>query len=110
MPNKAATWLLICGFMLVQTSAASERNYIKKNERFCDNEKELCIDGTIAYEPNTRILSLRARVQKQTGPGEIRLAFSGTNRQGSLKKPSRLSRASCSSSTTSPKGESRCFS
>ena len=86
MPKKAATWLLICGFILVQTSAASERNYIKKNERFCDNEKELCIDGTIAYEPNTRILSLRARVQKQTGPGEIRLTFSGTNRRGSLKR------------------------
>ena len=86
MPKKAATWLLISGLMLVQTSAASERNYIKKNERFCDSDKVLCIDGTIAYEPNTRILSLRARVQKQTGPGEIRLNFSGSNRQGSLKR------------------------
>ena len=86
MPTRPATWLMISGLMLTQAASAAERNYIKKNERFCDSDKVLCIDGTISYEPNTRILSLRARVQKQTGPGEIRLNFSGTNRQGSIKR------------------------
>ena len=45
----------------------------------------VCLRGTIAYEPNVRILSINARVQKQTGPGELRLGFSGSNRQGMLR-------------------------
>ena len=63
------------------SAQAFERVYLKKSEDFCDSERVLCLRGSITYEPNFRVLSLRARVIKQTGPGEIRLYFSGTNRQ-----------------------------
>ena len=67
------------------SATALERHYIKKDEVFCDSTGILCLRGTIAYEPNHRILSLNARLQKQTGPGQLRLGFSGSNRQGLLR-------------------------
>jgi hypothetical protein len=61
---------------------AAERFYIKKSEIFCDTTGTLCLDGTLSYEPNSRIVSLRTRVQKQTGPGTLQIVLMGTDRQG----------------------------
>ena len=61
---------------------ASSRLYLKKNETFCSTGDVLCLRGTLWYEPNPRLLQIRARVLKQTGPGTIRMRFSGTNRSG----------------------------
>jgi len=70
---------------LAGPTSALERHYIRNNDVFCDVTKTLCLRGTITYEPTYRLLSLNARVQKQTGPGELRLGFSGSNRQGMLR-------------------------
>lgn len=66
---------------LSSVASALERYYLKKSEVFCDSQQTLCLRGSITYEPNLRLLSLNARVQKHPGPGELRLSFSGTNRQ-----------------------------
>lgn len=72
--------------MFTSAAFALERYYLKKSEVFCDTQQFLCLSGSITYEPNFRILELRARVQKQTGPGEIRLYFSGSNRLDQLRR------------------------
>lgn len=72
--------------MVAAPAAALERYYLKKSEVFCDTGHTLCLSGNITYERNSRLLSLRARVQKQTGPGKLRLYFSGTNRQDMLRR------------------------
>ena len=72
--------------LLVASGAvAAERLYIKKNETFCDSSGKLCLHGSFTYRVNSRIVSLNARVQKQTGPGEIQITLSGTNRQDMLR-------------------------
>lgn len=76
------------GLLLVLTAAAfaAELQYLKKSERFCDSSGTLCLYGKLTYRPNPRIVSLNARVQKQTGPGTIHIILSGSNLQGFLRR------------------------
>ena len=59
---------------------------MKKNETFCDSSGVLCLRGSLTYTVNSRIVSLKARVQKQTGPGVIHITLAGTNRQDMLRR------------------------
>jgi len=72
--------------MLATSAIAADRLYLKKNEVFCDTSKKLCLYGSITYRVNARIVSLNARVQKQTGPGDIYMILSGRNRQYDLRR------------------------
>lgn len=67
-------------------AAAEERHYIKKNEVFCDSSGRLCLDGSLWYLQNSRLLRLKARIRKQTGPGVIRMRLVGNNRLGDLRR------------------------
>jgi hypothetical protein len=73
--------------LLAATSIfAGERLYMKKNETFCDSSGVLCLRGSLTYQTNSRIVSLNARVQKQTGPGVIHITLAGTNRHDMLRR------------------------
>jgi len=59
---------------------AGEYYDLKRNERFCDLEEQLCIRGTLRYEVNSRLLRLSGRVKKTPGRGRLRIRLAGTNR------------------------------
>lgn len=67
-------------------NALAERHYLKKDEVFCDSNRQLCLHGTLSYNENPRVIELRARIQKQTGAGTLRLELTGTTRQGDLRR------------------------
>ena len=75
---------VLCLLFLALTAGASERHYLKKNERFCDENGVLCLRGTLSYDVNARLFSLNARVRSAPGPGQLRLRLSGRNRLGHL--------------------------
>lgn len=56
--------------------------YIERGGLICDTEQTVCLRGNLVYEPNPRLLRLRARVQFAPGPGELRILMTGTNRSG----------------------------
>ena len=66
-------------------SFAGERQYLKKKETFCDVTETVCLYGSLTYRVNSRIVSLNARVQKQTVPGVLHITLTGTNRQDVLR-------------------------
>ena len=72
--------------LLSATASGAHRVYLKKSEVFCDVAQVICLRGSLTYEPNSRILQLHARVQKQVRPGTIAMTFTGTNRLGVLKR------------------------
>lgn len=82
--NQQTTSLTItCSILLslLATNAhTEERLYLRKNETFCDSNRVLCLHGSLTYQPNSRIVSLNARVQKQTGPGTLLIILAGNNR------------------------------
>jgi hypothetical protein len=68
-------------FAAVELSA-SEIEYLKNSESFCDTTGEVCLRGTISYRVNSRVLQLRARLVKASGPGRLLIGVTGVNRLG----------------------------
>lgn len=61
---------------------ASEIEYLFRNDRVCDDTGAFCLSGTLSYQPNPRLLRLRARVQTAPGPGLLRIRLTGSTRLG----------------------------
>ncbi|MBL8201607.1 MAG: hypothetical protein JNK40_11585 [Chromatiales bacterium] len=74
------------GALLASTSALASRTlYLAENELICDGERIVCVDGTLGYEVNDRLLWLRGRVQATAVPGVLQITVKGTNRLGHVR-------------------------
>ncbi len=51
-----------------------------KNRLFCDEEKQLCILGWIAYEDHFNTIRIDGQLAERNVPGTVSLHFSGTTR------------------------------
>ncbi len=79
---------LLAGLLaaLAATAALASRTlFLAENELICDGERILCVDGTLGYDVNDRLLWLRGRVQSTTVPGTLRITVTGTNRLGHVR-------------------------
>lgn len=56
-------------------------DFFVRNGMICDDERTMCIRGTLAYYPNPRIIELRGRVSHAPGAGWVKILFAG-NRDG----------------------------
>ena len=52
------------------------------NSEFCDNERQVCLRGSLTYYVNPRLLTLRSRVEKAPGPGLLSFQLIGENADG----------------------------
>lgn len=85
---KRSTCLRALGLLAALASAtglASRTIYLAENELICDGERILCIDGTLSYDVNDRLLWLRGRVQATAAPGVLEITVTGTNRLGHVR-------------------------
>ncbi len=53
-----------------------------ENHLFCDEEKQLCLHGWIAYEDHFNTIRVDGQLAERSVPGTISLRFSGTTRAG----------------------------
>ena len=77
--------LFLTAVLMMSTIAqvlAAPREYLFRDKRVCDEEQVLCFRGTMSYEPNPRLVRLRARVRTAPGPGLLRIRLAGTNDLG----------------------------
>ena len=85
MTKKKSVLLYLLGvpaLCLAASAVAGPREYLFRNERVCDSERVFCFRGTLTYESNPHLLTLRARVQDAPGPGMLRIRVAGTNNLG----------------------------
>jgi len=59
--------------------------YLADDEVLCDGERLVCVDGTLGYEVNDRLLWLRGRVLFSTVPGLLQITVKGSNRLGHVR-------------------------
>jgi hypothetical protein len=72
----------LAALALAETLRAGPIDYLFRDERVCDEDRDFCMVGTLSYRINPRLLRLRARVQKAPGPGLLRIRLRGETRQG----------------------------
>lgn len=78
----------VAGLLAALASAgvlASRTLYLAEDEAICDGERLVCIDGTLSYDVNDRLLWLRGRVQFTTVPGLLQITVKGSNRLGHVR-------------------------
>jgi hypothetical protein len=67
------------------TALAARTLYLARDEVICDARRIICIDGTLSYDVNDRLLWLRGRVQAATAPGLLQITVRGSNRLGHVR-------------------------
>lgn len=85
MRHRVATVLL--AFLGASTAIAGPvETIIGKNVLFCDDGMSACLRGTLTYRSNPRMLDLRSRVQRATGPGVLKIRLVGENADGHTRR------------------------
>jgi hypothetical protein len=56
--------------------------YLARAERLCDAERTACVDGTLTYRVNSRVLWLNGRLGTSPGPGAFVITLTGATRLG----------------------------
>ena len=70
----------------VGANAGPSETIIGKNALFCDDNDRVCLRGTLSYRANPRMLDLRSRVQKASGPGLLKIRLVGENADGHTRR------------------------
>ena len=69
--------LLVCA-----PAVAARVVYLARTERLCDAERIACVDGTLTYRVNSRVLQLNGRLGTSPGPGTFVITLIGATRLG----------------------------
>lgn len=82
---RARCLAVLLAALVPATALASRTLFLARNELICDGGRILCIDGTLTYEVNPRLLWLSGRVQSTAVPGVLKITVRGTNRLGHVR-------------------------
>lgn len=85
MRHLHAAFLLVL-FSVPAAIAGPSETIIGKNVLFCDDGNSVCLRGTLTYRSNPRMLDLRSRVQRATGPGLLKIRLVGENADGHTRR------------------------
>lgn len=78
--------IMTLGFTLTSTPALASRTlYLADEELICDSDRVICVDGTLSYDVNERLLWLRGRVRFTTVPGLLQITVKGSTRLGHVR-------------------------
>jgi hypothetical protein len=86
--NKRSSTAIAAGLLTLlaaNTALASRTLYLAEDELICDGARLVCVDGTLGYSVNDRLLWLRGRVQFTTVPGVLQITVKGSNRLGHVR-------------------------
>jgi len=74
-----ATMLAVLA-MLPMPAAADGPDLLLRQKRLCNQEQSFCLNGTVLYYPNSRVIELSGRVARAPGPGWVSILFRGSDR------------------------------
>ena len=63
-------------------SAAPGLRFLVRSETVCDADRILCLEASVTWEPNERLIQLYGRVEATARPGDFVLVFKGHARHG----------------------------
>ncbi len=77
--------LAVLTLLMPPAALAARILYLAREERLCDAADTICVDGTLRYDVNRRLLRLRGRIAFAPGPGRLEIWLRGSNRLGHVR-------------------------
>jgi len=77
--------LAVLALLVPGAALAARFLYLARDERLCDAAESICLEGTLGYDVNSRLLWLRARIAFAPGPGRLEIWLRGSNRLGHVR-------------------------
>ena len=74
--------LAVAALLASAPVAASRFHYLARGERLCDAAELACVQGSLTYHVNPRVLWLHGRLKTSPGPGTLAIRVRGTTRLG----------------------------
>jgi len=75
--------IILLGLLVSPVAESGPRERITAvNATLCDTENRVCLRGTLTYYANPRLVELRSRVLRASGPGLVILRLAGENALG----------------------------
>ncbi|MEE4163363.1 MAG: hypothetical protein V2I25_12730 [Woeseiaceae bacterium] len=75
--------IILLGLLVSPAAESGPRERITAvNSTLCDTENRVCLRGTLTYYANPRLVELRSRVLRASGPGLVTLRLAGENALG----------------------------
>lgn len=65
-------------FWLFSFPATAAWETILSTSSICDQQGRVCLQGTIRFESNSKIMEIQARLHRTAGPGTLTFEFFGT--------------------------------
>lgn len=84
-PRRAALAVALVALAAAANAEASRLLWLARDERLCDEGGLACLDASLSYDVNDRVLWLRGRVTGAPGPGRLGIVVRGTNRLGHVR-------------------------
>ena len=81
-PADIGRGLLLAMLLSFSPALLAHTFVLVKNQLFCDEEKQLCLEGWIAYEDHSNTIRVDGQLSESSVPGTISLRFTGTTRAG----------------------------
>jgi len=84
----AASVRLVAGALALSFALAAQASrvlYLARDAVLCDRAQTACVNATLTYAVNERLLWLRGRVQSAPGAGTLQIMLRGSNRLGHVR-------------------------
>lgn len=83
--RRAALSLGVLALLAASAALAARLLYLARDEELCDDRGAACLDATLTYDVNARLLWLRGRIESAPGPGLLTIVVRGTSRLGHVR-------------------------
>lgn len=75
--------LLCTAFLLtLPLSALAAWETLHSSSSICDTDNQVCLQTTILFESNSKVIEIRGRLHRTAGPGTLTFEFFGTTPLG----------------------------
>ena len=83
--RSSVRFVALIALLAAGPALASRLLYLARDELICASQRVACIDGSLTYDVNNRLLDLHGRVHSAPGPGTFTIRLKGSNRLGHVR-------------------------
>lgn len=76
----ARSLMMLAMVAVLPMAQAEGPDLLLRQQWLCNQERDFCLNGSVLYYPNSRVIELSGRVARAPGPGWVNILFRGSDR------------------------------